>query len=159
MVTRAMGKRIAGLAVGLVIGGAALILVFRAPGETLTQDNLQTARARWTQGGPKSYDMEIVVTGAQDNTHNVEVRGGAVVRMKTGGVEVTSKSARASWSVEGMFDTLQRELENIGEVHGTSEVVLRVVYDARLGYPKKFLRHVAGQKNSIEWEVRSFDER
>ena len=44
-------------------------------------------------------------------------------------------------------------------VHGTSEVVLRVVYDERLGYPKQFLRHVAGQKNSIEWEVRSFNER
>ncbi len=154
-----MGKRIAGLAVGLVIGGAALILVFRAPGETLTQDNLDTARARWAQGGPGSYDMEIVVTGAQDNTHRVEVRDRAVASMKTGGVEVASRSARASWTVEGMFDTLQRELENIGAVHGEAEVVLRVVYDARLGYPRQFLRHVAGQKNSIEWEVRSFDER
>ena len=154
-----MGKRIAGLAVGLVIGGAALILIFRAPGETLTQDNLVTARILWGKNDLKNYDLEIVVTGVQDNTHRVQVRDLEVVRMETGGVEVASKSARASWSVEGMINTLQRELENIGAVHGTSEVVLRVVYDERLGYPRQFLRHVAGQKNSIEWEVRSFYER
>jgi hypothetical protein len=154
-----MGRRIAGLLGGIMIGGAVLILIFRAPGDSLSQDNLQTARIRWEKSGPKNYDMEIVVTGAQDNTHRIEVRDWKVVRMETGGVEVASKSAHAAWSVEGMFDTLQRELENIGAVHGAAEVVLRVVYDARLGYPRRFLRHVAGQKNSIEWEVRSFDER
>ena len=154
-----MTRRIVWLAVGLVIGGAALVLIFRAPGETLSQDNLQAARIRWEKSGPKNYDMEIVLTGVQDNTHRIEVRERKVVRMETGGVEVASKSSRASWSVEGMFTTLERELENVGAVHGASEVVLRVVYDVRLGYPKRFLRHVAGQKNSIEWEVRSFDER
>jgi hypothetical protein len=99
-----MGRRIAGLLGGIMIGGAVLILIFRAPGDSLSQDNLQTARIRWEKSGPKNYDMEIVVTGAQDNTHRIEVRDWKVVRMETGGVEVASKSAHAAWSVEGMFD-------------------------------------------------------
>lgn len=148
------------LALFLAVAGTAatLALLYRRPGEPLTEELLAAARARWQEHGPRAYDLEVSVSGAQEGDHRIEVRAGRVTKMTTGGAPVR-EGAWEYWSVEGMFRFLQGELENrarAAEVFGTTEVELRVEFDDAYGYPARFLRHVMGQRKSVEWNVRSF---
>ena len=137
-----------------------LALWYRQPGVPLTEELLAAARARWQEHGPRAYDLAVSVSGAQEGEHRIEVRDGRVAKMTTGGAAVR-EGAWEYWSVEGMFRFLQTELSNrerAGEAFGadTADVELRVVFDDTYGYPARFLRHVLGQRKSVEWKVHSF---
>jgi hypothetical protein len=161
-VRRPRGK---GLWLALVIAVAAtavtLALWYRQPGEPLTAGLLAAARARWQEHGPRDYDLEVSVAGAQAGEHRIEVRDGRVTKMTTGGAAVR-EGAWKYWSIDGMFRFLQSELSNrerSSEAFGAADaadVELRVVFDDTYGYPARFLRHVMGRPQSIEWRVRSF---
>jgi len=150
------GKRffLAGLACA-ILATAALLWTQRRPGETLDAHNLQAAMTLWTRAGPEDYDLEVVVRGTQEGDHEIEVRGGKVVKMTTGGAPA-SPSAYAYWTVEGMFRFLSEELDYAKRHQDEGETVLTVAYDKTYGYPARFVRHVMGQSASIEWEVTSF---
>jgi len=145
----------------LVLGGAVAVFALRGEGEPLTAEALAAARARWEANGPRSYALEIEVSGGQSNRHRVEVRDGAVVSMVTGGWEVELRLGQY-WTVEGMLDSLATELRNAAAperaygVSDPSRVELRVVFDEDLGYPRRFLRHVLGGHAGIQWKVVSF---
>lgn len=146
------------LLIAVVATAVTLFLWYRRPGEPLTDELLAAARARWQEHGPRSYDLEVSVSGAQEGEHRIEVRAGRVTKMTTGGAPVR-EGAWKYWSVEGMFRFLEGELDNrerAAEVFGTTDVELRVVFDPTYGYPERFLRHVMGQSRSVEWNVRSF---
>jgi hypothetical protein len=130
-------------------------------GEPLTRERLEEARARWAAHGPKSYALDVDVRGLR---YRIEVKDGAVVAMTTDGNPV-APSAAEYWSVEGMFRFLSQELSNLQRpeaAYGVSDpedVVLRAEFEAKTGYPARFLRHVLGQDRSIEWQVRSLEPR
>jgi hypothetical protein len=140
---------------------ATLVLWHREEGERLTAALLADARARWQRHRPRAYDLEVVVSGAQEGAHRIEVREGRVVKMTTGGGPVR-ENVWEYWTVDGMFRFLADELGNVerpeaayGVAQG-SEVVLRVVFDETYGYPARFLRHVIGSRQSVEWRIRGF---
>ncbi|MHC4973957.1 MAG: DUF6174 domain-containing protein [Planctomycetota bacterium] len=146
------------LLIAVVATAVTLGLWYRQPGEPLTAELLAEARARWQERGPRAYDLEVSVSGAQQGEHRMEVRDGRVTKMTTGGAPVR-QGAWEYWSVEGMFRFLESELANrerAGEVFGTSDVELRVEFDGTYGYPAHFLRHVMGRPKSVEWNVRAF---
>jgi hypothetical protein len=147
-----------GVAAGTAAGALTLLFLFRREGEPLTAAGLEAAEARWRDAGPRDYDLAVSVRGAQSGEHRVEVRGGRVVAMTTGGAPVDPR-VWPYWSVEGLFRFLREELaaaERPREAHGadgSAQVVLRVAFDGELGYPRRFLRHVLGGGAGIEWEV------
>jgi len=148
----------AGLALGVLV---ALFVSLREPGESLTRDGLATARARWEGGGPADYVLEVTTGGAAGARHSITVRGGEVVAMTSGGAEA-SPAAWPYWSVEGLFGFLETELENAERPQqaygvGSGEVVVRVRYHPRWGYPEYFMRHVLGKRLGIEWRVTRFE--
>jgi hypothetical protein len=152
--------RLAALALvaGIAAGALTLVLLFREEGAPLTRADLDAAAERWTKAGLLDYDLAVTVRGAQEGEHRIEVRDGRVVAMTTGGAAVDPK-VWPYWSVDGLFRFLRDELEGAmraREVHGVSdasEVILRAAFDAELGYPRRFLRHVPGGRPGIEWEV------
>ncbi len=142
-----------GLAVGLLGGW---LVAGRGPGP-LTAEELAMARDRWRETGPASYLLEIETRGAAGARQLVEVRDGEVVRMTTGGVEA-SRDAWRYWTVEALFSFLDTELANAAAAERTygapaGSVVLKARFDGRWGYPERFLRHVLGRRDSVEWRV------
>lgn len=145
-----------GLAVGLLAGWW---VAGRSGGRDLTAGDLEAARELWREAGPASYRLVIETKGATGKRSVIEVRDGEVVSMETGGAPAT-RSAWRYWSVDGLFDFLDTELRNAAAARQTydaapEQVVLKVSFDDRLGYPRRFLRHVLGTQNSVEWQVES----
>lgn len=150
--------KIAGVLLGVALGAATLLLLLREEGETLTEAGLREARERWEAADVSDYDLAISVRGAQSGDHAVRVRGGVVVSMTTGGEEVPER-VRPYWSVDGLFRFLEEELENARRADEPSQYVLEAAFDGELGYPRRFLRHVLGGGQGIEWEVTDFSRR
>jgi hypothetical protein len=143
---------IAGLVAGWWVAG-------RAGGGDLTRPALEQAHERWRREGPLSYVLVIETRGEAGKRHVVEVRDGRVVGMESGG-RPAARTAWSYWSVDGLFGFLETELANADAARQTygvasEQVVLKAHFDGRLGYPSRFLRHVLGTANSIEWEVES----
>ena len=146
---------------GLAAGALTLLLIFREEGDPLTREALDAARKTWRDKGPSDYKMDIHVEGRQSGEHHVEVRGGRVVKMTTGGAPA-SEHVWEFWSVDGMFEFLTMELNNASRAKATygadddGEVVLAAAFDDEYGYPRRFFRHVMGKQVGIEWEDSSF---
>ena len=148
--------RLLWIATGLILGLLAGLLYLRRSTDPLTTERLANARALWQERGPVSYQFELELGGAIEDRRLVQVREGEVVAMTSDGVEVPA-SAWPYWTVEGMFASLEQELQNAAHpqrIYGISDperVLLQAEFDPELGYPSRFLRHVLGTRQSIEW--------
>ena len=152
------GWMAAALLGGLLVG--LLVLRGGAPSE-LTSTELAAARELWDTKGPASYTIELQMGGSLTDRRRIEVRDGKVVDMTVDG-RPASEDSWAFWSVDGMFDFLEAELRNKEKpprtlgVSGPDQVILRARFDADLGYPTHFLRHLMGRQKGTEWEVVEF---
>jgi hypothetical protein len=141
-----------------------IVIVNANPGEPLTLERLQAAQERWKQRRAADYDLRVEVRGAQKGDHEIQVRGGKVVRMTTGGFDVP-QNAWTYWSVDGMLQFLQMELQNAERpelgfgVKDRKDVVMFARFDPDYGYPREYLRHVMGRSIEIRWEIISFEPR
>jgi hypothetical protein len=140
---------------------AGILAWFRQDVPRLTDRSLALAIDRWREHGPESYTMEIELGGNRPGTVFVEVRDGQVTDMQRDGYTPESR-VWETWSVSGMFDTLDRELqiaeapaEEAGFPPGT-QFELRAEFDARLGYPCRFHRMVLGEGSEVSWQVTHF---
>ena len=100
--------------------------------------------------------------GALKDLRLISVRDGRVVDMTIDG-RTASESSWEYWSVEGMLDFLETELLNAADpppglgIADPGQIVLRATFDAELGYPAHFFRHILGRQQSTEWEVVRFE--
>lgn len=130
--------------------------------QTLTENSLATAKTIWKERGPKSYDLDVMVTGIQQGTQHIEVRNGQVVGMTTDGVAVAEHSWKY-WTVDGMFQFLDEELvqaknPQMGfQISDPSKVYLSVYFDKEWGIPSRYLRQVFGRPLTIEWSIKHFE--
>jgi hypothetical protein len=152
----------------LLGGGAALALAVAAMGffvrgvlPPLTEADLARAEARWRAAGPSDYDMFVRVTGRQPSEFRVEVRGGEPAALTRNG-NATPRRMWDVWTVPGLFDTIRQETDQagnptrpFGSPPGT-QVVQRVQFDERYGYPARYERIVMGTPLEIAWEVAEF---
>lgn len=147
------------LLLALVLGAVAGLLLLRSrSGGELTVERLTAARSTWEREAPRSYELELEMRGALNETRSVVVRDGRVVSMKSGGIE-TPEASWEYWSVDGLFDALNTELSNAADPMrslGAEEVALIARFDPSWGYPSYFYRHIMGRMNDIEWEVVRF---
>jgi len=147
---------------GLAAGTATLLFFLKEEGDPLTREALDKARRVWAEHDIRDYDMTVTVTGRQSGDHKIEVRGGSVATMTTGGAP-TPEHVWKYWDVTGMFVFLKTELGNAERpraaygVKDADDVVLLVSFDEEYGYPRRFLRHVLGRNTGIEWKVTAFD--
>jgi hypothetical protein len=151
-----------GSAVGLALMLVGGFLYLRNPLPTLTRSEFDAAVARWSEHGPRDYDMDITVTGNQPGVVHVEVRDGQPTAMTRDGVSPRQRRTWFPWTVLGQFDTIEFELDAATAPQGTfggqpgSQLVLRAEFDPRYGYPRRYQRIVMGQQMDAGWEVTRF---
>ena len=149
-----------GAAVALLV---ALLLAGCGPApESLTPERLAEARDRWEAADVDTYELELEMRGAINERRVVDVEAGIVIDMTAGGAPA-ARSAWDAWSVEGLFDLLERELANADaslETYGVEEpssIELEATFCPDLGHPLYFRRLVPGATLPIEWEVVRLD--
>jgi hypothetical protein len=127
----------------------------------LTQEDLAKAEELWTSAGPASYEMGLEILQGRPGTVHIEVQNGEISAMMRDGRTPAQHTWRY-WSVPGLFETLERELEmaedpvhEVGAAAGT-RWQLRCDFDPAYGYPRRFHRYVSGGGPEVYWRVTSF---
>jgi hypothetical protein len=149
-----------------VIGLAAIIaasafLVLRDRTPPLTRELLAARKAQWKSQGLLDYRIRYTIRiEAQGTTQDCDVlvRAGAVASFRLDG---DPRPANEHYSVDGLFDILERELEMVegkggaaqGLPQGTS---LKARFDERRGLPLEFKR-IAPRRKSTFLHVLEFE--
>jgi len=162
-------RLVVGFLVGILLGAGVwmvvLTIVYRDSMPDLTAEALREALNRWEANAPDSYDLQLVISGRRPGEVHVEVRDGQVTAMTREGVTPSQRRVWEYWRVEGMFDTLARDLDlaedptaGFGAPAG-SRAILKAEFDPEYGVPLRYRRVVSGSDLSIEWEVTLFEPR
>jgi Family of unknown function (DUF6174) len=155
---------VVGLTLGLIVVLAIVIPMRRGGGTArLSREAYDRASRLWDENGPADYNLDIEVSGNRPGKIHVEVRDRQATHMVRDGVEPRQHRTWYYWTVPGMLDTIGQELDKIddpatgfGAATGSS-VMLRADFDDQLGYPRRYLRSVAGQKLDMGWTVTRFE--
>ncbi len=153
-------------AVLFACGGLAIMMIGRLRGDLaeLTEEGLRAAELRWQQNRPSDYNLTVELGGARPGTIRLEVRGGRVVTAPTlDGTPIQGRHAWETWTIDGQFGTIYRELELAADPQGQmrlergARLVLRAEFDSRIGYPRRFRRYVLGHGPEVRWDVTRFE--
>lgn len=121
------------------------------------------ARAKWDAAGPQDYEIEIVVTGSQPATYEVHVRDGQAEVALRNGQPLRQRRTLGTWSVPGMFSTIQRDVEAVERAASPSadpslpRLTLRAEFDPQYGYPARYRRIQHGSPVEVSWQVTRFE--
>ena len=132
-------------------GLLATLLCLREPTVPLNEESLAQARAQWRNAGIRSYEARYKMHGS---LYEVRVRNSLVEDFLVNG-QTPSIAQVGAYSMDGLFDTLQTELENITDESGPlgANVVARVRFDDRLGYPQRYIRSGGGLSRGSSLEM------
>jgi Family of unknown function (DUF6174) len=127
----------------------------------LTEVELENAQRVWASAGPASYEMDLEILQGRPGTVHIEVQNGEISAM-TRDSRTPAQHTWRYWSVPGLFETLERELEmaedpvhEVGAAAGT-RWQLRCEFDRAYGFPRRFHRYVSGGGPEVYWRVTSF---
>jgi hypothetical protein len=149
-------------ALSCIVGAAVLLRMLvaqRIP--ELTGEELEEAQKLWDRDGPESYEMDLEILRGRPGTVHIEVRNGEITAM-TRDSRTPAQHTWRYWSVPGLFETLERELEMaedpVHEVGAAAETnwQLRCEFDPAYGFPRRFHRSVSGGGQEVYWHVTSF---
>ena len=139
---------------------AALVLtlfVIREPMEPLTSEALHEARDRWRQAGINDYQLRYDMHGSR---YEVRVRHGLVVNLQVNGRQPVSADWGA-YSVEGLFEVLEMELENLTDTTGpfgasVGPVIARVRFNDQQGHLERYVRSGSGGGRPVSIQLLEF---
>lgn len=127
----------------------------------LTEVELEKAQGLWASTGPASYEMDLEILQGRPGTVHIEVQNDEISAM-TRDSRTPAQHTWRYWSVPGLFETLERELQmaedpvhEVGAAAGT-RWQLRCEFDRAYGYPRRFHRYVSGGGPEVYWRVTSF---
>jgi hypothetical protein len=134
------------------LGAAVFIwaLVIRESLPELTPAEFDAAQQRWRAYGPVDYHITVEVEGRQAATYQVEVRDGQPVAAFRNGRPLTQRRTWGTWSVPGMFGTLESDFHHLeavasgAAVETTPRLSLYGVFDPQYGYPARYRRVMWG---------------
>lgn len=136
-----------------VVGGAFWVRGKRLPG--LDQARFEASQAQWEQNRLADYEIAITVRGRQPGIYAVQVQHGIAVTATLDGRDLKRPRTFGTWSVDGMFETILRDLEN-HEIHG--HLRLGAEFDPTYGFPARYQRMEmqSGMHDALQWEVTRF---
>lgn len=138
----------------VVIGIVTAIVLARGPGlPPLTRANFDAAQQRWRDYKLNTYRAQISVSGPQPAMYVVEVVQGEPTAAWRNGDPLKQPRTWATWSVPGMFDTIQSDLLAIEQ--GRPGLVVRCLFDADYGYPIKYQRIDTENRSEVNWTILS----
>jgi hypothetical protein len=139
------------------LGLLAALAYLREPTVPLTAKTLAEARQRWEQSGIRTYRTAYRMHGSR---YDVDVTDGLVTSIAVNGATLSIREPGA-YSINGLFDTLAMELENIHDpsmpfgVPGAS-VLARVRFDPVRGHLVRYVRSGGGVTRGATIEVLEF---
>jgi hypothetical protein len=129
----------------------------------INQQAFDDAFEAWQSVEPPSYDIETAVTSRQPAVYVVQVRDGKVVKATRNGVELKQIRTMGTWSVPGMFDTIQRDLRNtVADPNDritprSPRVTVRASFHPQWHYPQTYQRIQWGSPYEVAWSVARFE--
>ena len=156
-----LGMSLGLLAALITVVGVALVMRRNRP--QLTEAVYQAAVERWDQHGPRSYDLDLELSGNRSGKIHIEVRAGEVVHMTRDGIEPKQRRTWDYWSVPGQLETIGQELEmardpaNSFKSKAVTGMVMWAEFDPQYGYPLVYDRVVLGGDFEVHWRFTRFD--
>lgn len=140
-----------------VLAVVVMILFVREPTEALSTEALRAAKQRWTQAGVADYRLRYRM---HDAVYDVKVEDRVVTGATVDG-RVPRTGDLNAYSVEGLFNTLDQELDNLNDPRGpfagiTNTVLMRVRFNEELGFLERYLRSSGGQGRGVSIELIEF---
>lgn len=129
----------------------------------LKESELNDAKRLWQEHGPVSYDMDIEIRGAQPGRVQTNVRN-RVVMAETRDGRVPKEHTWETWSVPGMFNTLELDMETAENPEQAIQAPpgtkwqLRCEFDPVFGIPRRYHRLATGGPE-VYWRVTRFEAR
>jgi hypothetical protein len=150
----------AGVVLAVVVALVLLFLFARGSTPALSEESLRAAIERWEAHGPKSYRLELMVSGTRSGPVELEVRDEEPVRLVRDG-RTPARHTWDFWTVQGQLEAMHTELtgdpQTLFGVQDRSQVILRAEFDPELGYPLRYQRQVLGKRVEIGWELVRFE--
>ncbi len=145
------------LIAGAIIGMTGAFFALREPMSDLTIERIDAARRAWKTLGVRDYDTVYDIAGG---IVEARVRADRVVSLTRDGLKATSHRLD-DFTVEGMFDTLEREIELANDPSqpfggGAQTTLLRVRFNRECGYMERYLRAVGGTGRSQTMQLIEF---
>ncbi len=161
--TSCLGAMIGGT-LALVCVLAAIVIWFRSGRlPEINQQQLDDALAAWQSVAPPSYNIQTTVSGPQPGVYTVQVRDHKVVNADRNGAELKQKRTMGTWSVPGMFDTIESDLKNSAEdttdrlTPESPRVTARATFHPQWHYPERYQRIQWGSQVEVNWSVTQFE--
>ena len=76
----------------------------------LTHKRSQEAESRWQASQVLDYNLQVVLQKAKPELFEIQVRGGRPRQATLNGTPLTETRAMETWTVPGMFTTIQEDL-------------------------------------------------
>lgn len=152
-----------GMAMLLIVGLIA-IGKFARRGQLpiLDRSGFNAARSAWIDAEPSDYDITIEVTGRQPAIYRAQIRGGETINASRNDTPLTQKRTLRTWSVPGMFDTIESDVESVelfasgkGDAW-TPNLTLRAEFDPEWHFPSRYRRIEWGSSYEVLWQVKEF---
>jgi len=136
-----MRRKITIAGVAFVLGLFAALVYLREPTVPLTEEAWTQARQRWREAGIRAYHLTYRMHGS---LYEVEITNGLVADITVNG-QTLSIAQPGAYSVDGLFEMLAMELENLSDAskplgNSMTNVIARVRFHARYGYPERYVR-------------------
>ncbi len=150
----------AGLSLVIVVGF--YIATGRNSAEHFSEEDLSIGIQRWAISKPNNYNIEVKQVKQRTEIHRVEVRDGRAARYTINDREMTRRRTFDTWTVPGMFGTIERDLENVrlvktgNEDAYTPRLTLWGSLNPKYGYPARYRRVQWGADFQVSWEVTEF---
>ena len=156
VIRRRLPAAIMGVLGGLVTFLIAMFLLSdRVP--EMTPELLSQAQDQWAKQQLASYRIQVTVEGRQPGVYETEVRGGEVTRATFNDQPLTSRRTMSTWSVDGMFRTLDYDAEaQANHREPDPQLTLRAQFNSEFGYPERYHRIEWGSPNELLWTVTAF---
>lgn len=154
-----LGAVLGGIAALISVGAFAVMQLRKDAIPALDPQRFESAKLRWQSTAPANYDIETVVVGPQGATYAVSVRDSVVTQALRDGSPLTQPRTMGTWSVPGMFRTMEIDLENIANNPDSTQLVLRADFDPHFGFPRQYQRIDLQNQTEVRWKVKRFEER
>ncbi len=136
----------------LILGVVLAIFFLRGPGlPPLTRAEFTAAQQRWRNYNMHTYHVDVSVRGSQPADYSVDVLNDEPTAASRNGIPIKQQRVWATWSVPGMFDTIQSDLDSLEQAR--PGLTARCLFDADHGYPVRYQRIDTVQGTEITWTV------
>ena len=125
----------------------------------MTRNGFDSAVTRWNTRACANYVIATRVEGNQPALYEVRVVDNEVIQALRNGHPLRDQRTLGTWSVPGMFGTIERDLIHTESQEGQAEadLHLRAEFDAEWGFPRRYLRVQWGESNQVRWQVERFE--